>query len=103
DVRPGYLFPVLVGPALELPLELRIVEDGEHGARETHGIARLDEEPAAVGERFRRVEVAGRDDGFSGAEGVREGAAGDLVQVEIRRRVEVAREQVIDDLALREV
>src|SRR5439155_5085411 len=73
-VRLRHLLAGLVRPLLELRLQRSVSEDREHGVRESGLVAHVDEQPAAIRERLGGMEIAGRDDRFSGAERVGERA-----------------------------
>jgi len=64
-------------------------EEGDDLAGDGGGVGEGDEDAAVAGEEFGGVPVGGGDDGFAGAEGVGEGAGGDLGLVEVGGDVEV--------------
>src|SRR5450756_690789 len=66
-------------------------------------ISKRNENSAAVGQRFLCMQVGGGDDRLSGSKRICQGAARYLLRVEVRRDVDVAREQQLDDVALRHV
>jgi hypothetical protein len=91
DRGPRHLFSILVGANLELSLPLRVAEHRIHRGRDGRGIAEWDQDPAATLQHLFCVEIRRRDDGFSGAERVRQGAARDLVRIEVRGHVDIRR------------
>src|SRR6185503_311018 len=103
DRGPRHLFPVLVGASLELPLPLRVAKHRIHRGRDRRRIAERDEDAAAALQHFFGVEVWRGDDRLPRAERVREGAARDLVRIEVRGDIDIRREEVVHDLALGEV
>src|SRR5207249_855185 len=76
---------------------------GIDGFTSRAGVTERNDDAAAIGEDLARVQVRRRDDRLPCPERIRQRAAGDLVRIEVGRDVDVRRQQVVDDLPLREV
>ena len=63
----------------------------------------VDQDAPVLRERLLRVQVRRRDHRLARAQRVGQGAARDLVRVEVRRHVDVGGEQVLDDVLLVQV
>jgi hypothetical protein len=103
NARPGSFPSVGVGIPLEPPLERRVTKNAQRGHGQVIRAAEGHHQPALVGQSFHSVRIRRRDDRFAGAQSVGERATGDLLRVEIGRDVDVAGEQIVDDLGLGEV
>ena len=88
---------------LQPRLQRRVVHQGVEGLGDLLRRTEVDQDASVVGERFLGMQIRRGDDGLAGAERVAQRAAGDLVRVEVRRDVDVARQQELDDVVLPQV
>ena len=101
--RPCGFAPVRIGVLLQTTLQRRLGEDAYGGLRQMVGAAERNKQAAFSREYFLRVRIGCRHDGFSSAERVGKGAAGDLLRIQIRRHIDIAGEEIVDDFRLTQV
>ena len=90
DIRPEHGLRILVRFTPSFDLEGGIAEESQRGVGHRVALAERHEQAAPVGQDFFGVEVRRADHGPAGCQGIRQGAAGNLVLSRIRGDVHVA-------------
>ncbi len=103
DVRPEHGPGVPVGLASGFHLERGVAEESQRGVRHGVAFAKRHEQAAPFGQDLFGVQVGGADHGAAGRQGIRQGAAGNLVFSRIGGDVHVASLQVLQQVGKAEI